>query len=43
MHYSPEARVVQRVIDSAKLLGHDEQAQTLAERLADLKKAQPKK
>ena len=42
MHYSPEARVVQRVIDSAKLLGHDEQAQTLTERLADLKKAQPK-
>jgi hypothetical protein len=42
MHYSPEARVVQRVIDSAKLLGHDEQAQTLTERLADVKKAQPK-
>jgi hypothetical protein len=42
MHYSPEARVVQRVIDSAKLLGHDEQAQTLAERLADVKHKTPR-
>jgi hypothetical protein len=42
MHYSPEARVVQRVIDSAKLLGHDEQAQNLAERLADAKQSQSK-
>jgi O-antigen ligase len=37
MHYSPEARVVQRVIDSAKLLGHDAQAQTLTERLEDVR------
>jgi O-antigen ligase len=42
MHYSPEARVVQRVIDSAKLLGHDEQAQTLTERLADVKHKTPR-
>jgi hypothetical protein len=33
---------VQRVIDSAKLLGHDEQAQTLAERLADVKHKTPR-
>jgi hypothetical protein len=33
MHYSPEGRVVQRVIESAKLLGHDKQAQDLTERL----------
>ncbi len=37
MHYSPEARVVQRVIDSGKLLGHDAQAKTLTERLEDVK------
>ncbi len=37
MHYSPEVRVVQRVIDSGKLLGHDAQAQTLTERLDDVK------
>ncbi len=42
MHYSPEARVVQRVIDSAKLLGHDEEAQALEERLADVKKNTPR-
>ena len=42
MHYSPEARVVQRVIDSAKLLGHDAQAQTLSERLADVKQNTPR-
>ncbi len=35
MHYSPEPRVVERLIDSAKLLGHDELAQTLSERLKD--------
>ena len=35
MHYSPEPRVVERLIDSAKLLGHDELAQTLAQRLKD--------
>ena len=42
MHYSPEARVVQRVIDSAKLLGHDEQAQGLADRLEDVKRNTPR-
>jgi len=35
MHYSPEDRVIQRLIDSAQLLGQDELAQTLAERLKD--------
>ena len=43
MHYSPEARVVQRVIDSGKLLGHDAQAQLLAERLEDIRLSQPNK
>ena len=43
MHYSPEARVVQRVIDSGKLLGHDAQAQALTERLDDVKQSQPNK
>ncbi len=33
MHYSPEDRVIQRLIDSAQLLGQDELAQTLTERL----------
>jgi hypothetical protein len=42
MHYSPEARVVQRVIDSGKLLGHDEQAQALSVRLADVKQNTPR-
>ena len=42
MHYSPEARVVQRVIESAKLLGHDEEAQGLTERLEDVKKNMPR-
>jgi O-antigen ligase len=42
MHYSPEARVVQRVIDSAKLLGHEEEAQTLTERLEDVKQNTPR-
>jgi O-antigen ligase len=42
MHYSPEARVVQRVIDSGKLLGHDAQAQTLTERLDDVKQNTPR-
>ncbi len=42
MHYSPEARVVQRVIDSGKLLGHDEEAQKLAERLDDVKQNTPR-
>jgi O-antigen ligase len=43
MHYSPEARVVQRVIDSGKLLGQDVQAQALSERLDDVKPPQPNK
>jgi O-antigen ligase len=42
MHYSPEARVVQRAIDSAQLLGHDEQAQALAARLQDIKHNTPR-
>ena len=42
MHYSPEARVVQRVIDSGKLLGHDAQAQALAARLEDVKQNTPR-
>ena len=42
MHYSPEARVVQRVIDSGKLLGHEEEAQALTERLDDVKKNAPR-
>ncbi len=42
MHYSPEARVVQRVIDSGTLLGHDKEAQELAERLEDVKQNTPR-
>lgn len=42
MHYSPEARVVQRAIDSGKLLGHDEQVQVLTERLDDVKQNTPR-
>ncbi len=42
MHYSPEARVVQRVIDSGKLLGHDDQALYLAERLEDVQQNTPR-
>ncbi len=42
MHYSPEARVVQRVIDSGKLLGHDEEAQAFTERLDDVKQNAPR-
>ena len=34
VHYSPEARVVQRLIDSARLLGHDDEADFWAERLS---------
>lgn len=34
VHYSPEARVVQRLIDSARLLGHDDEANFWAERLS---------
>jgi hypothetical protein len=39
MHYSPEARVVQRVIDSGKLLGRDHEAKILTERLSDVKQS----
>lgn len=42
MHYSPEARVVQRVIDSARLLGRGEEAQELSERLEDVKQNTPR-
>ncbi len=42
MHYSPEARVVQRAIDSAKLLGRDEQAQKWRDRLDDVKQNTPR-
>jgi hypothetical protein len=42
MHYSPEGRVVQRVIESGKLLGHDMQVQGLAERLDDVKQNAPR-
>jgi O-antigen ligase len=42
MHYSPEARVVQRAIDSGKLLGHDEQLRLLTERLEDVKQNTPR-
>ncbi len=34
VHYSPETRVVQRLIDSARLLGHDDEADFWALRLA---------
>jgi hypothetical protein len=42
MHYSPEARVVQRAIESGKLLGHDDHAQTLSQRLEDVKQNTPR-
>jgi hypothetical protein len=42
MHYSPEARVVQRVIDSGKLLGDDEHVQVLSQRLEDVKQNTPR-
>jgi hypothetical protein len=42
MHYSPEARVVQRVIDSGTLLGHDEQVEVLRERLNDVQQNTPR-
>ncbi len=41
VHYSPEPRVVQRLIDSAKLLGKDKLAATLTERLNAQKNAHP--
>jgi O-antigen ligase len=43
MHYSPESRVVQRVIDSGKLLGHDEEVNILTERLDDVKQSHSNK
>ena len=42
MHYSPEARVVQRAIDSGKHLGLDAQVEQLSERLDDVKRSQNK-
>jgi O-antigen ligase len=42
MHYSPEARVVQRVIDASQWLGKQEQAQMLADRLEDVKQNTPR-
>ena len=42
MHYSPEARVVQRVIDSGQWLGHDQDVQTLTQRLEDVKHNTPR-
>jgi O-antigen ligase len=42
MHYSPEARVVQRVIDASQWLGEREQAQMLADRLEDVKQNTPR-
>jgi hypothetical protein len=42
MHYSPDARVVQRVIDASQWLGKQEQAQMLADRLEDVKQNTPR-
>ncbi len=42
MHYSPEERVVQRVIDSGKLLGHADHAHELTQRLEDVKQNTPR-
>ena len=39
MHYSPEARVVQKAMDSAKLLGLTDEIDALETRLSDVKKA----
>jgi hypothetical protein len=39
MHYSPEARVVQKAIDSGSLLGLTAEIQALEARLSDVKKA----
>ena len=39
MHYSPEPRVVKRVIESAKILGLD--AQALEIQLRDVEAAKP--
>ena len=40
LHYSPEARVVQRAIDSAKLLGYTAKAEMLQQQLEAQKKSQ---
>ncbi len=42
MHYSPEERVVQRLIDSGKLLGHADHAHELTQRLEDVKQNTPR-
>ena len=42
MHYSPEARVVERVIEGGKLLGHDQEVQNLTQRLDDVKRNTPR-
>jgi hypothetical protein len=39
MHYSPEVRVVQRAIDSAKLLGLSDEAAKLTDQLDAVRKA----
>ncbi len=39
MHYSPEARVVKRLMESARVLGHQTQADALERRLADVQNA----
>jgi len=39
MHYSPEARVVKRLIESAKILGSNAEAEGLERRLADVQNA----
>jgi hypothetical protein len=39
MHYSPEPRVVQKAIDSAKLLGLTAEVDALEARLFDVQKA----
>lgn len=40
MHYSPEVRVAERLIDSAKILGYEEQVTFLKERLQVVKTSQ---
>jgi hypothetical protein len=42
MHYSPEARVVQRVIDASQWLGEYQQAQMLTDRLEEVKQNMPR-
>ncbi len=40
MHYSPEVRVAERVIESAKILGYEEEVTSLKERLQVVKTSQ---